>query len=281
MASPWQTLLACSTGAQEVVIVAPYMKASMLRRLLDNLAPDAAVECFTRWTPHDILVGSSDTACRTAVIQRGGTFYLHNRLHAKYYRFNKQTLVGSANVTRAGLNYQEAGNLEIICEPSQDFDHMSFEAELRKESREISEDEFEVWSRCPVEVAERTTDQPEEMGTAFDEWKPLTRYPEYLWLAHAEQWEDIPIHEQRELAKLDLSILRVPPKATREQFDLWIWYCLLAAPFVDSVLAVANEVPEVAWNFLSDRWGLDTRIAARALTTTQYWLMHFRPTGNE
>ena len=109
MASPWQTLLACSTEAQEVVIVAPYMKASMLRRLLDNLAPDAAVECFTRWTPHDILVGSSDTACRTAVIQRGGTFYLHNRLHAKYYRFNNQTLVGSANVTRAGLNYQEAG----------------------------------------------------------------------------------------------------------------------------------------------------------------------------
>ena len=119
------------------------------------------------------------------------------------------------------------------------------------------------------------------MGTAFDEWKPLTRYPEYLWLAHTEQWEDIPIREQRELAKLDLAILRVPPKVTQAQFEHWIRYCLLAAPFVDSVLAVANEAPEVAWNLLSDRWGLDTRIAARALTTAQYWLTHFRPTGNE
>ena len=51
------------------------------------------------------------------VVERGGSFKLHARLHAKYYRFDDRVLVGSANMTASGLGYRHRGNLEILCEP--------------------------------------------------------------------------------------------------------------------------------------------------------------------
>ena len=177
MTSPWCTLLTYCTGAERVVIAAPYMKADMLGIVLDHLSNEAEVECFTRWTPHDILVGSADTACRNVVIERGGAFYLNNRLHAKYYRFDEQVLVGSANTTVAGLNYRQPGNLEILCEPGRSFDASTFENRLRTDAREVSEEELQFWLTCPVEAPTTTTIRADAIGTTFDDWKPPHTIP--------------------------------------------------------------------------------------------------------
>ena len=96
---PWDALRERCTGATEAVIVAPYIKVGPLTTVLDQLRMGASVECFTRWTPLDIQMGVSDLECRTVVVDRGGAFRLHNRLHAKYYRFDNQVLIGSANMT--------------------------------------------------------------------------------------------------------------------------------------------------------------------------------------
>ena len=89
---PWDALLERCMGATEAVIVAPYIKVSPLTMVMDQLGAGASVECFTRWIPVDIQVGASDLDCRTAVVDRGGAFRLHNRLHAKYYRFRRSGL---------------------------------------------------------------------------------------------------------------------------------------------------------------------------------------------
>ena len=275
MTSPWCTLLTYCTGAERVVIAAPYMKADMLGIVLDHLSNEAEVECFTRWTPHDILVGSADTACRNVVIERGGAFYLNNRLHAKYYRFDERVLVGSANTTVAGLNYRQPGNLEILCEPGRSFDASTFENRLRTDAREVSEEELQFWLTCPVEAPTTTTIRADAIGTTFDDWKPLTRFPEYLWLVYCGQEDSVANREQRRRAQIDLATLRPPRDLTIERFYRWIEACLTASPFVDSVRKTEDESPSRAWEILANEWNLDRRAVARTRSTAQNWMAHF------
>ena len=276
MLSPWNTLLAACGHAKLVVLAAPYMKAAMLQQLLDQVDRNAELECFTRWTPHDILVGATDTACRAEVIERGGKFYLHNRLHAKYYRFDDRILIGSANVTAAGLNYRESGNLEILHEPEPSFDRDTFENSLRTEARQVTEEEFQLWLTCPVEAPRNTTIGDDVIGISLEDWKPLTRFPEYLWLIHNGQEGDVPNGEQKQRALADLAILNPPKGLPKDRFYKWVAACLMASPFVSSVIEVEEQNPPIAWEKLADRWGLDTRAAARARSTVQNWIAHFR-----
>ena len=275
MTSPWENLLAHCVGAKRVTITAPYIKAPVLEDLLNHLSNEATIECFTRWTPHDILVGATDTACRALVVARGGKFYLHNRLHAKYYRFDEQVLIGSANCTASGLSYKQAGNLEILCHPGQSFNKDEFEKQLREEAREISDEELALWLTCPVNAQMSTTTQGDAATNILEDWKPLTRFPEYLWLIYSNRETEISDPEQKERAEADLQALRPPLGLSQDQFDRWITTCLVAAPFVTAVAKVEDTSQEHAWEALSTEWGLETSAAERARSTAQNWMRHF------
>ena len=275
MTSPWQSLVAHCSGAKRVTIAAPYIKAAVLRDLLSCLDNNVHIDCFTRWTPQDILAGTTDTACRNVVVAKGGKFYLHNRLHAKYYRFDEQALIGSANCTAPGLNYKQTGNLEILCRPDQSFDKDQFEKQLRAEARELSEEELALWLACPVNSPTANVIQGDVFTNTLEDWKPLARFPEYLWLIYTNQEAKALNSAQMERAKADLQILRPPFDLSQEEFDRWIKTCLLAAPFVDSVLKLQETNQEHAWMVLSNEWGLETSVAERARSTVQNWIRYF------
>ncbi len=275
MPSPWTTLVTHCAGAKKVAIAAPYMKAEVLQELLDLISDKADLECFTRWTPHDILVGATDTACRNLVTERGGRFYLHNRLHAKYYRFDEQTLIGSANCTAPGLNYQQTGNLEILCQPDQSFNKDEFELQLRSEAKEVSDEELELWLACPVNEPTSNSILGEAVTNSLEDWKPLTRFPEYLWLVYANLVTEATDPTQVERARADLLVLRPPPQLSHDQFHRWIKTCLVAAPFVSSVVKVDEVSQEYAWAVLANEWGLETSAAERVRSTAQNWMRYF------
>ena len=275
METPWETLLSACKDASEATIVAPYIKSPTLSELISKLQQTARIECFTRWNPDDLLRGSSDTLCRTIVKERGGDFYLHNRLHAKYYRFDDRVLVGSANTTSSGLSFPKPGNLEILCEPGTDFNSEAFEQNLRRQAHEVSDEEFQIWLLCPVSPElQSTTGDPFDENT-IDSWKPRTRYPEYLWLSYSNREEQIPSAEQRAFARADLNTLKPPIRLDETRFNNWIRASLLAAPIVDMVKALAHEAPEKAWQQISIFWNISTRESERILSTTQNWLAYF------
>ena len=175
MIAPWDTLMRSCRGSRHAMIAAPYMKEDALSRLLEALAPDATLVCVTRWKPDDLLVGASDVACRTLVLQRGGSFLLHPRLHAKFYRFDSQVLIGSANLTSAGMGYRSPANLEILCAPEASYDAEAFERELIRGSHAVSDDEFEGWSAIAQLPRPGTGSiAPPELLT---EWRPATPQP--------------------------------------------------------------------------------------------------------
>ena len=276
MVSPWQILEPNCAGAKKVIIAAPYIKAGMLKILLDHLKSATEIECFTRWTPQDILAGVTDTACRTMITDVGGKFYLHKRLHAKYYRLDNKVFTGSANATATGMNYGIAGNLEILSEPGQSFDQDLFERELRAGATEVSDQEFGFWLACPTNSPSGEPDYENLITRSIEDWRPLTRFPEYLWIIYSGE-ANVPLpEEQRARAQLDLATLQPPANISEEKFKHWVQACLKATPFIESVIEVKEKPPDEAWQLLATEWEMDTTTAERARTTAQRWLAHFQ-----
>ena len=264
----------CS-GATDVVIAAPYIKAAALDRFLNQLSPSPSLVCVTRWTPRDLAVGASDLECRALVTDLGGEFRLHPTLHAKYYRCGQERLVGSANLTMRGMGYAAVGNLEILCEPAASFDAVAFERSLVNGSYVVGEAEFEQWAsiaRLPAVSSAWPHSVP-----PIEDWKPSARDPRNVWLAYCGVLDQIPSEDERRLAQSDLDHLALPADLPRPAFNAWVGAQLLAAPAVLAVKNTMDDSDPVAWARLAVEWDMDLHTVARVRQTVIHWLVVFRP----
>ena len=278
---PWSTLIARCKDAKVTVIVAPYIKTGALERVLSAIPDGARITCVSRWTPEDIRSGVTDLACRELILARNGKFLLHDRLHAKYYRFDNQVLIGSSNLTRPGMNIDGSGNLEILCTSPPDFDAMLFESQLLQEAYPVSDTDFALWSRITqIPQPDQTISQHHDPGSPAG-WKPTTRRPEYLWLAYQRRGEEIPLAEQEEIASREIKSLDVPNGLTEQQFNDWIRLSLMTSPFVKSVRANLDETTEAAWERLSQQWSISEAEAERSKSTAESWIEYFEVTTSQ
>lgn len=279
--TPWKAVLSICSEATEVVLVAPYIKTDALSKVLEKIQDEASLKCVTRWTPLDIQMGASDLECRTIVNTQGGSFRLCNRLHAKYYRFDEQVLIGSANLTASGLSFAHSGNLEILCGPSSTFDWQAFESELQRQSRDVSDEDFQLWEQCSVEEVLQLQTGIETAGRSLDQWKPQTRRLEYLWLLYCGNDSQITSNEQRELAQLDLAVLAVPEGLSFEKFNGWIRSSLRASPFMDTLKELSKKDQETVWDVIAKEWRVNKSVAARWTSTAHNWLRYFEREAGE
>ena len=264
-------------GASEVLLAAPYIKTPTLVELLRLVPSDTNLVCVSRWAPNDILLGSTDVEVRTVILEQGGQFRLHPRLHAKYYRFDDSIFVGSANLTDAGLSRVGAGNLEVLSRPHCSFSYMDFEFQLLRESREISDKEYEGWKALSLMGVDHRVQSGRFEEDYLSGWRPRTRDPEYIWLFYNEHPGQIVSSVQRHLAQQDLAALHVPRELDRDRFNVWVRASLLSSPFVNSVMHVDTEIDDVAIarQNIADLWMMSESEAGRALETTQYWLQWY------
>ena len=274
--APWTTMMASCRDASEVIIVAPYMKTEALARVLERISPNATLTCVSRWTPQDVSSGATDLGCRALAHARNGEFLLHNRLHAKYYRFDDQVLIGSANLTGTGMSLAGHGNLEILCHAPPQFVPEQFEADLLSKAFPVSDNDFALWSQI-TPVRPRSNETAMDVSLDLESWKPTTRRPEYLWLAHQKYSEQIPSDEQLRLAEAEIAFLGIPPNVSESEFTNLVKLNLLASPFTRDVMATTGQPIETAWETISDRWGISKQEAAQSIATAEYWITHFAP----
>ena len=64
----------CREASEEVLLVAPYIKASACRRLLMSIPKTLKLNCVTRWRPADIAAEVSDLEVFRIVNEHGGKF---------------------------------------------------------------------------------------------------------------------------------------------------------------------------------------------------------------
>src|ERR1700758_8643 len=89
----------------EFVMCAPFAKQAVVSRVMSVVPNDVEVALYTRWRPEEVAAGVSDTQGLPILRSRGGVVYLHDRLHAKFYRNESQVLLGSANLTATALGW--------------------------------------------------------------------------------------------------------------------------------------------------------------------------------
>ena len=269
---PWDSLERLARGADNVLLVAPYIKVDTLRRVLALAVEHVQLTCVTRWQRADVSAGVSDVACRTLVAEQGGRFLLNQRLHAKYYRFGGVVLIGSANLTAAGMGYGPIPNEEILCEPGPGFDSAAFEQKLLEDAREVDDVEFERWSALERVLAAPTAAvQSEGPG----EWRPMTRDPGHVWLAYCGDAAAVVSADERLRAGRDLAALHLPPDLDRFSFDAIVGAELLSSAAISDVMRTKGLSDEVAWTQLADEWNTTRREAQRFRETAWNWIVTF------
>lgn len=121
--SPWIDHLEelISEAQHDVVLVAPFMKIGIIKRLFKITSSSVEVICVTRWRPEEVAQGVSDVEVMDACDSRPHTsLFLRHDLHAKYYRGDQNCLVGSANLTARALGLGSAPNFELLLELKHD-----------------------------------------------------------------------------------------------------------------------------------------------------------------
>ena len=247
------------------------MKIDALRQVLAPIRRGASLTCVSRWGLADVVAGVSDLECRDLVVEAGGEFRLHPRLHAKYFRFSESIYVGSTNITARALGFAVNSNLEILCEPAISFDAPKFETELMVGSTEVSNVDMMLWKRLSRSRSLLDTDQHRHDRSTSD-WLPSAREPEHVWLAYHGQIGPIVSADERRLAHRDIAALQAPTGMDRESFDLWVAGQLLSSPRVDDVRRVGRLDDVAAWDALSDIWGVTRSEALRARATVDNWI---------
>ncbi|PZV09754.1 MAG: hypothetical protein DCF32_01490 [Leptolyngbya sp.] len=285
----------CSQARNEIIFVAPFIKASALERLLSKIPDATNLSCVTRWRPEEIIAGVSDLDVWHLIMRcQNASLWLRPDLHAKYYRSDQNCLVGSANITSTALGWLSQANLELLVPLSAQKPQLKqFESELFLGSVRVSQTIFEQMKQT-VELLQEQLPKTRDFEVvtkldleveAFsivtvDTWLPALRNPEDLYLAYCGRLEELS-RASRQTALQDLSLLTLPAGLSKSAFQVYIGSLILQMPVVNRV----DEFLEIPQRFGAVK-NLLTSLpcnqnlefdAAHAWQTLMRWFLYFMP----
>ncbi|GIK64262.1 MAG: hypothetical protein BroJett018_20560 [Chloroflexota bacterium] len=245
-----QLELLCRNAQHSLILVAPFMKVGVIKRLLGYVATSVEVKCITRWRPDEILAGVSDLEVWDFLQSQPNTeLWLRSDLHAKYYRADEQCLIGSANLTQAALGWAGNSNLEILISnlPTHP-DLMGFEVELLRGSIQV---DASIYQHIKQAVEQLKQQNPQLVKSAVFEldlefaasslepismecWMPTLRNPADLYIAYLGRIGELTI-ASREAALLDLQSLQIPLGLNKAVFEEYVGILLLQKPIIKKI----------------------------------------------
>jgi hypothetical protein len=276
----------CKDAEHSILLVAPFMKATVVTRLLDEVGDRVPVVCVTRWRPDEIAAGVSDLEVWPLFRDHPArTMLLRQDLHAKYYRADSLCFVGSANLTAKALGLVVPSNLELAVPVNADDPAMvDFERTLfsgcvvvNDEVAALMKDAVGALPRTQRSVVDSALVDSNHELVALENWTPRTRQPEDLFIAYAGSSELLS-RTAHEAATSDLALLAVPPGLNREEFNRVVGISVLTLPVfrdVDDFLTVERRFGEVVAH-LAGRFREDDSVR-RNWQTMFRWLIHFLP----
>ncbi|WP_101947993.1 phospholipase D-like domain-containing protein [Mycobacterium sp. 3519A] len=279
MTDPGTALLELAAAAERnFVMCSPFAKEHVVAHVISAIPDGVDIALYTRWRPEEIAAGVSDTAVLSVLQRRGGAVYLHDRIHAKFYRNEHSVLAGSANLTSTALGWAVNSNLELLLEcPRAAIQELESLLELESiratEALAAEADEIaQLLPRNPLpppRVASVPTDEP---------WIPRLRMPSDLYLAYSRGASRLSSTSAEE-ASADLAALDVPVGLGRDQFYAVVAHRLRGKPLIkmlDDFLTQPRRFGEVREK-LCKPMGFDRSDADASWQTIMRWLMEFLP----
>ena len=153
------TTLILNEPRKPVIILSPFITTDYLCDLLNE---HQEVHIVTSWRKDHLLAGVSNLSLYDEVRKRDGwTLYINDRLHAKVYCKNFETvMIGSANLTRTAMSDGVNSNIELLVNDSC---NLEMEREIRNVLRTslcLNDELFEIYHRWyhSVEQSASTVD---------------------------------------------------------------------------------------------------------------------------
>lgn len=247
----WDDLFAAASNhvaaaKRSLVIAAPFIKLGALQELFKAVPEGIELLVYTRWRPEEVARGVSDTAILPLVENRAGSVWLCDRLHAKIFLVDHaHALLGSANVTAAGLGLSKSPNLEILTPLSIDSAVAAlFLADLHAQSRQATPEiaKSVETAAAAIQIPDLPLD-PDADGEIVEHprrWVPRFRSPDRLYdlYADGDWWSSV---KPSDPALLDLLGMQVPRSFDRRAFDLHVRDCVLTSPVVLAIDARLTE----------------------------------------
>ena len=283
-----------ATAEREVLIIAPFIRSSVLARLFQSIQESVDILVVTRWRPSDILAGASDLAVFDLTEASSIPLLLRHDLHAKLFVADDRCLIGSANVTATALGWRAPSNLELLAPVDRSSSGIgAFLTELRSGSVRATRN-HQVRLRELVEqlrlkqsfIVPETADDENTPGLLPPNWMPRIVNPDELYSVYARGAEaDV---SRAVLPRMvdELTRLGVSPGMNGSEFRAWVSSSILQTPVVVGVLRrieVEGSVNEEALAQLFDEIGVDPNEHAprEGLKTLQRWLTYFLSDGYE
>lgn len=221
-----QLLELCRAAEAELLLAAPFITPQSLERVLDAVDPNTKVSLVTRWRPIEIAQGFNSLSNRDLILgTQGGRFLLRHDLHAKYYRSGEAALVGSANLTGAGLGWGPVLNLELlVAVPCDTEDLVDFEARLLGGAVEPDQQMVANLEEAIQAIGDSVDVIPElfradtgALAVPIDGWLPSFASPNELWNVYRGDVNGVS-SGGRLRAEQDLEALQLGKGLTRNQF---------------------------------------------------------------
>jgi hypothetical protein len=271
---------------QTALLVAPFVKANALARILECICPQPAVTVIARWLPLDIAQGVCDIEIFDLLAARPKSRLLvHPLLHAKMFRFDNEVFFGSANITDRALGWRIPSNIELVLSPTElTEEFVAFESEMLSSAIPVDSDYRNALMRqvekARAGLTEAAPTPVGESAAAPITWLPSCNAPRLLWTVYSD-----PESARRRMvenafceALSDLSWLGIAQGFSLTQFNL-------------HVAAMLRSVPLVQGIDLASKGGLNTADAVAMIgkidnlphsaeetwEVLQAWLEHFFP----
>ena len=223
----------------DVVIIAPFIKMDALRSLLNVIPVSSHLRCVTRWIPREVAQGISDVQVFDALAERGNaTVSLVDNLHAKMYIAGERCLVGSANLTLAGLGERgEHSNIEVLVETdTQDLGILSTLDQIALVER--------IATREIAESARLLAESLSGMVTLQNQrtlpWFPGSRTPEQAFRVYSIPQTGFVSMAERILRR-DVALSDIQPGLDDSQFRDAIRELLYTIPIAQRILDSADD----------------------------------------
>lgn len=263
-----------------------------LAEIVGMLDADASLVVITKWSIEDALAGASDPSCFSLVSARANSRYLtRSDLHAKFYRFDRQVFLGSANLTRRGLGTAGLSNLELVVDLGDAADAFTaFEATAFANTFEPTQADFELFTAALLEAkanlplvpalaecAVVPPGQPTPRIDATNQWFEL-RDPSDIERAYLME-DGLLARGVGPAARRIVAEFGIPPGLSNGAFKGAVALALMQSGLVRRIDKVASTgarfgaVADCVQNFL----GCNRQEAKYFTQTVFRWLLYFLP----
>lgn len=222
----------------DVSIIAPFIKLDALNSLLSVIPSNSHLRCITRWIPREIAAGVSDLQIFEVLVRRGNaSVFLVDNLHAKMYIAGSRCLVGSANLTLAGLGERgHQSNIEVLVE-----------TDIRNPGIISTLDEIASVQRvATIQIAESAriladlfAEEGESDTRVTSSWLPGSRIPQHAFRLYSAPPTGFIGRAERTLL-IDLASFQ--PGLDEEQFQQSVRSTLYSIPIVGQFLESTRDV---------------------------------------